>query len=217
MKGTPTLSNLSSIDWLGPYETHIVPRFKHGLVNTVAGWFGVRNTVEVKVPRAFSALLQSQLRGSGIYVGEENLPKDTKEISYPITIRGDVSVNFEPFTEPTNTPANQDENPEGSTHKIARDREAAWDIQDKHEGKPHGWVQWKGTKVCMDVHCKCGYSSHLDAEFAYTVKCPKCGTSYMCNGHIELIELQEEPENVLVAEGNDDEDEDEDIGDTKFI
>lgn len=40
----------------------------------------------------------------------------------------------------------------------------------------HGWIQWKGTDVCMDVHCKCGEHSHLDAEFAYYIKCPKCGS-----------------------------------------
>jgi hypothetical protein len=72
----------------------------------------------------------------------------------------------------------------------------AWDIQETFPGKPHGWVQWKGTDVCMDIHCICGCHSHFDGDFAYAVKCPECGRSYMCNGHIELIELAVEPENV---------------------
>ena len=49
----------------------------------------------------------------------------------------------------------------------------------------------------MDVECKCGEHSHVDQDFAYHVKCPYCGTVYMCNGHIELIEIEEEPDHGL--------------------
>lgn len=86
-----------------------------------------------------------------------------------------------------------------SEHKKAINSDEAWKIQEQYEGKPHGWVQWKGTDVCMDIHCKCGHHSHIDAYFAYHVKCPKCGTVYMCNGHIELIELEQEPENCVIV------------------
>lgn len=54
---------------------------------------------------------------------------------------------------------------------------------------PFGWIQWKGTSVCMDVHCACGYHGHVDADFAYNVKCGKCGRVYACDGHIRLVEL----------------------------
>lgn len=64
---------------------------------------------------------------------------------------------------------------------------------------PSGWIQWKGTDVCMDVHCICGQSSHVDADFLYHVKCPYCGRVYYCNGHIELIELEEDPEELLTT------------------
>ena len=84
-------------------------------------------------------------------------------------------------------------------HKKAIDKDEAWKIQEQYNGKPHGWVQWKGTSVCMDVYCKCGYHSHIDAYFAYYVKCPKCETVYMCNGHIEFIELKKEPENCVIT------------------
>lgn len=84
-------------------------------------------------------------------------------------------------------------------HKKALNSSAAWNLQEQYVNKPHGWVQWKGTAVCMDIHCKCGHPSHIDAEFAYHVKCPKCGTVYMCNGHIELIELEEEPEQSVIV------------------
>jgi len=87
------------------------------------------------------------------------------------------------------------------SNKKAKNSEDAWNIQETYKGQPSGWIQWKGTDVCMDIHCKCGHMSHVDAEFAYNVKCPKCKTVYMCNGRIELIELEEEPENcVIIAE-----------------
>ena len=87
--------------------------------------------------------------------------------------------------------------------KKAKNKEEAWKIQETYNGKPHGWVQWKGTDVCMDVHCKCGAHCHIDADFAYHVKCMECGTVYMCNGHIELIELEETPDSCVV-EAHDD-------------
>lgn len=86
------------------------------------------------------------------------------------------------------------------SHKVAEDSEKAFELQETYSGKPHGWIQWKGTDVCMDIHCKCGVLSHLDASFAYHVKCHNCGTMYMCNGHIELIELEKEPHHIIDTE-----------------
>ncbi len=83
--------------------------------------------------------------------------------------------------------------------KKAKDKEEAWNIQETREGEPHTWIQWKGTDVCMDIHCKCGCHSHFDGYFAYHVKCPECGTVYFCNGHIELIELEVEPDGCVVV------------------
>ena len=82
-------------------------------------------------------------------------------------------------------------------NKKAKNHDAAWELQERYEGKPHGWVQWKGTAVCMDIYCKCGFHSHIDADFAYNVQCPECDTVYMCNGHIELIELEEVPKTCV--------------------
>jgi hypothetical protein len=84
-------------------------------------------------------------------------------------------------------------------NKIAKTSELAWDVQHKYDGQPHAWIQWKGTNVCMDIHCKCGEMTHVDNDFAYHVKCCKCGTVYFCNGNIELIELETEPENCVVV------------------
>ncbi|MFZ4534341.1 MAG: hypothetical protein ACOYOJ_21360 [Alsobacter sp.] len=44
------------------------------------------------------------------------------------------------------------------------------------ETQTHAFIQWKGTDVCMDFHCHCGTSCHVDASFAYTVRCPTCQT-----------------------------------------
>lgn len=86
--------------------------------------------------------------------------------------------------------------------KTAKTKDEAWSMQDTKEGQPHGWIQWKGTDVCMDVHCACGAQFHIDADFAYHVKCPKCNSVYMCNGHIELIKLEQEPDTCVVTEEN---------------
>ena len=77
--------------------------------------------------------------------------------------------------------------------KQAKNTDEAWNIQNDYKGEPHGWIQWKGTDVCMDIHCKCGTLSHIDGEFVYNVICPNCKTAYFCNGHIELIEIEEKP------------------------
>lgn len=36
------------------------------------------------------------------------------------------------------------------------------------------YIQWKGTDVCMDFNCECGYRGHFDGYFAYAVRCPDC-------------------------------------------
>jgi hypothetical protein len=82
--------------------------------------------------------------------------------------------------------------------KKAIDKDEAWKIQETYKDKPHGWIQWKGTEVCMDVYCKCGKLIHIDDNFVYHIKCPYCNTVYMCNGHIELIELEKEPDHCVV-------------------
>jgi hypothetical protein len=88
--------------------------------------------------------------------------------------------------------------------KKALNLKQAWDIQETYNDQPHGRLQWKGTDVCMDVYCKCGYDFHIHGYFAYSVKCPSCKTVYMCNGHIELIEVSEisEYDAVLTEEGS---------------
>lgn len=57
---------------------------------------------------------------------------------------------------------------------------------DKQPEAPYGFVQWKGTEVCMDVHCECGEFTHIDSDFAYFVRCCACGRVYECQPYIKL-------------------------------
>jgi hypothetical protein len=53
------------------------------------------------------------------------------------------------------------------------------------------FIQWKGTHVCLDFYCPCGHSGHLDADFAYFVRCPKCGTIYEMGTQVLAIRSTE--------------------------
>lgn len=72
------------------------------------------------------------------------------------------------------------------------DQQPGFERQTRPEpGTSFGWVQWKGTNVCMDVHCeKCGALSHIDAEFAYYIRCPGCGQIWSVSGFVEFIPLE---------------------------
>jgi hypothetical protein len=59
---------------------------------------------------------------------------------------------------------------------------------------PHGWVQWKGTNVCMDLHCQCGAMLHADEDFFYHFKCGECGQIYEVSGFVRLFPLDHHPD-----------------------
>lgn len=69
------------------------------------------------------------------------------------------------------------------------------------EGSPHGWIQWKGTQVCMDIRCPCGKLGHVDDEFAYWIRCSDCGRTYWVNPHVELVPLTDEEAASLQGDG----------------
>ena len=56
---------------------------------------------------------------------------------------------------------------------------------------PHGWIQWKGTMVCMDINCSCGQQSHIAEEFAYFVRCGHCGRLWAVCSNVHLVEVAE--------------------------
>lgn len=60
------------------------------------------------------------------------------------------------------------------------------------DGKPHGWIQWKGTDVCIDLYCECGSHGHIDGDFLYHYKCAACGRKYALGMNVALIPLTEE-------------------------
>ena len=64
--------------------------------------------------------------------------------------------------------------------------------QDNPEGDAHGWIQWKGTNVCVDLHCKCGCHGHIDGGFFYFYECPGCETKYAVGQIVKLIALTPE-------------------------
>ena len=53
---------------------------------------------------------------------------------------------------------------------------------------PFAFIQWKGTQVCMDPHCVCGESCHVDADFAYFVRCPACGRVFQMDWYVRMRE-----------------------------
>ena len=61
-----------------------------------------------------------------------------------------------------------------------------------YENEPHAWIQWKGTNVCMDVHCPCGFMGHIDHDFAYLYRCRECGQHYAVGGSVKLFPLSAE-------------------------
>lgn len=47
------------------------------------------------------------------------------------------------------------------------------------------FIQWKGTDVCMDLHCpKCQHHNHYDGMFAYAVECANCKSIWVMNCHV---------------------------------
>jgi len=58
-------------------------------------------------------------------------------------------------------------------------------------GFPHGWIQHKGTDLCMDVRCTCGELTHIDGDFVYFLRCGKCGAKYAVGQVVALIPLSD--------------------------
>lgn len=65
------------------------------------------------------------------------------------------------------------------------------EIQDAH---PFGWIQYKGSNICVDIHCDCGELSHYDGDFAYAVRCPYCQKQWVLGQTVRLVELSPEME-----------------------
>lgn len=57
---------------------------------------------------------------------------------------------------------------------------------------PHGWIQWKGTDVCIDLHCICGTLGHFDGYSMYQVVCEDCGQHYAVGSNVVLAPMSDE-------------------------
>lgn len=75
--------------------------------------------------------------------------------------------------------------------------------------EPYGWIQFKGSTLCIDISCECGEGYHYDGSFCYFIRCPNCKKVFALNGHISLHEAQPEEydeRNVMDGEADDWED-----------
>lgn len=60
------------------------------------------------------------------------------------------------------------------------------------------FIQWKGTEVCMDLHCPCGVHTHYDAEFAYRIRCAGCQAVYELGTQVKAVRLGPEDADDLI-------------------
>lgn len=74
-----------------------------------------------------------------------------------------------------------------NAHYIHIEEESKLDV-------PCGIIQWKGTDVCMDCHCKCGAHFHFDDSFLYDIACPKCNQVFSVGYYVKLIPITDPEE-----------------------
>lgn len=58
-----------------------------------------------------------------------------------------------------------------------------------NESTPYGWLQHKGTNLCIDLHCVCGELTHFDGDFLYNWVCPACKRHYATGSHLAMHEM----------------------------
>jgi hypothetical protein len=67
-------------------------------------------------------------------------------------------------------------------------------MSDEWDTSKEAFIQWKGTDVCMDLHCPaCGYHNHYDGYFAYIVGCSKCKMLWRMNSFVTFKPYEPEP------------------------
>ncbi len=61
----------------------------------------------------------------------------------------------------------------------------------------NNYIQWKGTDVCIDIHCpECETGSHFDGYFMYQYECPKCKSVFQMGESVEMIKLDKPNEKL---------------------
>lgn len=66
--------------------------------------------------------------------------------------------------------------------------------------KPHGWIQWKGTDVCIDLHCTCGEHLYFDGFFLYYFTCPYCDRLWEMGTYILMYEVPAERREAVLKD-----------------
>ncbi len=61
-------------------------------------------------------------------------------------------------------------------------------MNEKPANTCESFIQWKGTDVCIDIHCRCGEHLHYDGNFAYSIRCHNCNTIWTLPTHLTLTE-----------------------------
>ncbi len=56
--------------------------------------------------------------------------------------------------------------------------------------QPHGWIQYKGTDICIDLHCNCGAHLHFDGDFLYAFTCGECSQTYELGANVLLYPVE---------------------------
>ncbi len=60
-----------------------------------------------------------------------------------------------------------------------------------------GFIQWKGTDVCVDLICKCGNKEHYDGYFLYNWKCSECNQIYSLDPIVRMVPISEDDAKLL--------------------
>lgn len=60
---------------------------------------------------------------------------------------------------------------------------------DNKQETANGFIQYKGTDLCMDLNCICGEQSHVDGDFVSLLQCPHCDRIYLMPIFIKPILL----------------------------
>ena len=81
--------------------------------------------------------------------------------------------------------------------KYEEDSKKRWPSLQVEHDVPYGWIQWKGTDVCIDIWCKCGAVMHFDGSFMYYVQCLYCHQIWEMDGHIQMHPMSFDPGNVV--------------------
>lgn len=71
--------------------------------------------------------------------------------------------------------------------------------QKRPEKGTSAFIQWKGTDVCADLLCECGWYGHHDGYFLYTWECPDCGTVWEAPDYISYRKSQRLPPHTFIT------------------